>query len=144
MSRDHEPGECLKGQANHDQVNQCSCINLVPVQLDHNSTPILYSNNIFKFLTTYRLSGILHVLYKAMDICLTTDTPTSDSEDGAEASASSFGGPSLQSPGVSISEEEAQMAVSLTEYFQEQRRVYEHVCCLCFCVLNWVLEHYCI
>lgn len=67
-----------------------------------------------------------------MDICLTTDTPTSDSEDGAEASASSFGGPSLQSPGVSISEEEAQMAVSLTEYFQEQRRVYEHVCCLFF------------
>ena len=32
-------------------------------------------------------------------------------------------GPSLQSPGDTISEEEVRMAVALSEYFQEQRRL---------------------
>ena len=40
-------------------------------------------------------------------------------------------GPSLQYPGDTISEEEAWMAVALTEYFQEQRRLHEQVCYLC-------------
>ena len=73
-----------------------------------------------------------------MDICLATYTPASGSgdESGEESDADSSPdlSHSLQSPGDSISEEEAQMAVALTEYFQEQRRVYEHVCCLSVCV----------
>ena len=72
-----------------------------------------------------------------MDICLTTHTRTSDSGDEAGFGESPFGGhsnsppgPSLQSPGGTISKEEAWMAVVLTEYFQEQRRLYEQVCYL--------------
>ena len=37
--------------------------------------------------------------------------------------------PNVQSPSTFITEEEARMAVALTEYFQEQRRVYEQVSC---------------
>ena len=73
-----------------------------------------------------------------MGICLTTHTLTSDSGDEAGVGESPFSGhsnsppgPSLQSPGDTISEEEARMAVALTEYFQEQRRLYEQVCYLC-------------
>ena len=92
------------------------------------------------------MSGILHVLYKAMDICLTTHTLTSDGGDEAGFGESPFGGhsnsppgPSLRSPGDTISEEEARMAVALTEYFQEQRRLYEQVCylravCVVLCI----------
>ena len=81
-----------------------------------------------------------------MHICLTTHTPTNDSGGEAGVGESPFGGhsnsplgPSLQSPGDTISEEEARMVVALTEYFQEQRRLYEQVCYLCavcvvFCI----------
>lgn len=117
--------------------------------------------------TMIRLSGKIHVLYKAMDICLTSQTPTSVSRDqqleSVPAGPSASGTPSLglpygahspspdieasllyeagqspyplgevspllpssQCPGASISEKEAQMAVALTEYFQEQCRVYQ-------------------
>ena len=83
-----------------------------------------------------------------MDICLTTHTLTSDGGDEAGFGESPNGGhsnsppgPSLQSPGDTISEEEARMAVALTEYFQEQRRLYEQVCYLhAVCVVLYVFE----
>ena len=40
-----------------------------------------------------------------------------------------------------MSEEEARMAIALTEYFQEQRRLYEQVCYLhAVCVVLYVCE----
>ncbi len=60
----------------------------------------------------YRLSGIIHVLYAAMNVFL--DDETSDEE----------------IPGVVtkiISQEEVQMVIALTEYFQAQRQAYEKV-----------------
>lgn len=73
-----------------------------------------------------------------MDICLgvatTTDEPALSPSDDEQSALDLYPAPSdpslsvEQHPDAQISEEEAQMAVALTEYFQEQRKVYEQVC----------------
>ena len=103
-----------------------------------------------------RLSGIIHVMYKALNMCLVsahevdvdandrprTSTPLSTdagslspdlsplSEEGdtnVRVLPEPVGEPSVTSPQTHITEKEARMAVSLTEYFQEQRSVYKHL-----------------
>ena len=61
-----------------------------------------------------RLSGIIHVLYEAMQVF--TDDRISDDLI-----------PDM--PSKQISSEEVQMAIALTEYFQAQRQAYDKVLC---------------
>ena len=60
-----------------------------------------------------RLSGIIHVLYAAMNMFL--DDETSDDEIPDVVTKV-------------ISQEEVQMAIALTEYFQAERQAYDKVC----------------
>lgn len=72
-----------------------------------------------------RLSGILHVLYSAIKICLPPQPANQDISDSENdlpqhvAVQSSFSR--------IISKETTEMAVNLTEYFQTQRKIYENV-----------------
>lgn len=101
-------------------------------------------------LFTHRLSGIIHVLYNAMNSFLSSWNFVPDNgEDFANAdddnppispisneSSSSPISPQFETPdvphssevlSVEINEEEANMSVALTEYFQDQRAVYDQV-----------------
>lgn len=134
----------------------------------------------YKSFKLFRLSGIIHVLYKAMDLCLTTQTTESRGPQvqntpvafgtNVQSSGSTqlplpgvgfsvqseYGNsppplpppferrcppppPGEQSPNAYITEEEARMALALTEYFQQQRWVYERVSCLC---VKMLLSHF--
>ena len=126
-----------------------------------------FSLNLPDLCGCVRLCGHIHVLYKALDVCLsgqetlnTGINPPSTQPDTFEQSpqlsprslstpgtppplppplsldvevTAPVGGedsiPNVQSPSTFITEEEARMAVALTEYFQEQRRVCEQVSC---------------
>jgi hypothetical protein len=63
----------------------------------------------------YRLSAVLHVLYRAIDRAL-HGTPTTDEESADDSTSTNV-----------ISEETVHMAIHLTHYFQAQRSVYEEV-----------------
>ena len=71
-------------------------------------------------------------MYKAIDCCLNADVyGTGDrAPDEHESMVDEHNGSvpfNSTSPGLEISEEEAHMAISLTEYFQEERKIYEQV-----------------
>ena len=68
---------------------------------------------------SYRLSGVLHVLYFTMNRCL--QEVDEDSPGGDHDADTPFEIPRV------IPEEVAHMAVHLTEYYQSQRMAYEHV-----------------
>lgn len=91
-----------------------------------------------------RLSGIIHVLFKALDECLADDhgdteqlgsSTLGDHSPSIDDSGCAGSPPGLPprladqqpGPGYGISEEEARMAVALTEFFQEQRKVLQQV-----------------
>ena len=78
---------------------------------------ISHSDNHFVF---YRLSGVIHILYKALSQTLGNDQDSLIESDSDSMHVD-------DQPSEYITEEEAQMAVVLMEYFQEQRRVYEQV-----------------
>ena len=61
-----------------------------------------------------RLSGIIHVLHEAIKVLINVDI--SDDKIGM--------------PTTEISQEEVQMSIALTEYFQAQRQAYDKVCLL--------------
>ena len=79
-----------------------------------------------------RLCGLIHVFYKAMSLCLPYRNCGADSDlDEPTSPTLPFPVDAVENtnpgPSAYINEEEARMAVALTEYFQEQRKVYEHV-----------------
>ena len=67
------------------------------------------------------LSGIIHVLYAALNHHLSAHRPASSDSPDDETEECGV------RPSYIITEDEANMAVILTEYFQEQRKVYEKV-----------------
>ncbi len=86
-------------------------------------------------ITPCRLSGIIHVLYEAMNKFLPPSNSDSSSSSTDDENVSDSDSVPPLPPAVSldavrhciISEDEAQMSVELTEYFQNQRKVYEQV-----------------
>ena len=72
-------------------------------------------HNIWASLCSYSLSGIIHVMYAALNQHLSADSPDDETEECGVR------------PSSTITEDEANMAVILTEYFQKQRKVYEKV-----------------
>ena len=92
---------------------------------------LTHTTNAISLLLTFscRLSGLIHVLYKAMTICLaptlTHEGDVSPTSDGSVSPPPPQFGADV--PSEDITGREAEMSVALTEYFQETRKVYEQV-----------------
>ena len=92
----------------------------------------LFKDFTLPLCSPYSLSGIIHVMYAALNQYLSAYRPgsgaVSDSPDDETGGTEEECGVRLSS---NITEDEANMAVVLTEYFQEyfqeQRKVYEKV-----------------
>ena len=146
------------------QIENLILQNTLPVFVSaaHNYQSSLSVATQFSYNLNYihRLCGHIHVLYKAVNMCLRSSNITPAEEiDPTHVSATGSGceetdsipefpeeeeipelpppvggessgtqKPSMDGPSMLITEEEARMAVALTEYFQEQRKAYEQVC----------------